>query len=51
MDRGREHDITYWDSLTLGRAQKVLSDGVGVVAKRDLDWTIETVYLAVVLMT
>lgn len=51
MDRGRQHDTTYWDPLALGSAQKVLSDGVGVVAERDLDWALETVYLTVVLMT
>lgn len=40
--------ISYGESLTFHCSKEVLHDRVGVVAKRDLDWALETVDVSVV---
>lgn len=35
--------ISSWDALRLRCSEEILLDGVCVVAKRDLDWSLKTV--------
>ena len=40
--------ICCWNTLRFCGTEKVLRDGIGVVAERDLDWTLETMNITII---